>query len=393
MPKTMNIRKNLRPYNILRDENNNATIEMYGEVVETVPVDWWTGEKIEGLYIVLADFLRDLEDIKTADSVTVRINSPGGDLEAGITIYNRLKELNNVTTIVDGLAASAASIIAQAGTTRQVYKSAQMMIHGASVLLYDYYNGQELDKVRDLITAADNQVIGVYAERTGINETKLRKMVEKTTWMTGQEVIDNGFADEVIEGEVAMVASADHRFFMCNGVPMNAKRFGMIPSGTVEDPTLNHTDAKSDGNINPTKEETNMTLNELKEQYPDLVQQVQEETLQSVSNEAAEAVKAERERIQNIESIEATIADKDLVNKAKYEEPMDAKELAFKAMQQQAKADKELGDKFLNSNTEDVQASHTGDVEAVPNSGNTSTEEDDTEATVMNVLDSMNVLK
>jgi hypothetical protein len=136
-----------------------------------------------------------------------------------------------------------------------------------------------------------------------------------------------------------------------------------------------------------------MTLDEFKEQHPDLVQQVQEETLQSVSNEAAEAVKAERERIQNIESIEATIADKDLVNKAKYEEPMDAKELAFKAMQQQAKADKELGDKFLNSNTEDVQASHTGDVEAVPNSGNTSTEEEDTEATVMNVLDSMNVLK
>lgn len=398
MPKIVNLKKNLRPYNIALSEDNEATIEMYGEVVESVPIDWWTGEQADGLYIVLQDFLKDLEegDIKTADKVTVRINSPGGDLESGIVIYNRLRELNNVTTIIDGLAASAASIIAQAGSTRKVYASAQMMIHGASVLLYDYYNSQELDKIKDLLTAADNQVISVYKERTGLNETKLRHMVEKTTWMTGQEIIDNGFADEIIEGSVSMVASADHRFFMCNGVPMNAKRFKEIPTGTIEDENLNHADAKSDGNTNLAKEEKAMTLEEFKNQHPDLVKAIEDAALQSATNEAAEkAVNEERARIKDIESIENTIADKELVNKAKFEEPMDARELAFVAMQQQAKTDDALRNQFLENSAKDTVESGAEDVTTAPNDGYSANEDtvDDTEESVMNVLNTLNKLK
>ena len=105
-------------YNIVKNEQeNSAEITMYGEVVQDRPRRYWDEEKDnERLYIVLGEFLKDLDEVKNCGRITVRINSPGGELYAGIAIMNRLSELGGeVVTIVDGLAASAASIILQGG--------------------------------------------------------------------------------------------------------------------------------------------------------------------------------------------------------------------------------------------------------------------------------------
>ena len=145
--------KLLEPYVIMRDKQKNTIeVNLYGEVVQTVPIDWWTGEKIEGLFIELKQFLNDLDSFREADEVTFRINSVGGDVEAGISIYNRIRELSgHTTTIVDGIAASAASIIAQAGDSRKVNIGAQTMIHGASAFLYGYYNVPSIQKVENML--------------------------------------------------------------------------------------------------------------------------------------------------------------------------------------------------------------------------------------------------
>ena len=129
----------IKPYNFVELEDNSVEITMYGNVVQDRPIDFWTGEPVPGLFIVLNEFLQELEKIKEKEQITVRINSGGGELYAAISIYNRLKELKNVITIVDGLAASAASIILQAGKIRKVYAGSQVMIHGASLFLYGSY--------------------------------------------------------------------------------------------------------------------------------------------------------------------------------------------------------------------------------------------------------------
>lgn len=363
IPKT----KELKPYNIIGNDTDDVEIEMYGEIVETHPVDFWTGEPLNGLYIALDQFLQDLSGLKNKKSIKVRINSIGGDLEAGVAIYNRLRELDNVTTLIDGLAASAAGLVFQAGQTRQIYESGQFMAHGASVGLCDYFNLQSLDKIRDRLVAANEQVVNIFAERTGQNKTKLKHLVENETWLTGQEVVDNGFADEIISGDVTMSMSADKSFFYCNGIPMRAKNFeGCMPKGlsitqtikeqTVQKPVANKT--KSQGG-------RKMTLEQLKNEQPELVKQIEDNARATVDTTTAaqNAAIEERQRIKDIESIEASIADKQFVNDAKYgEKPMSARDLAFVAMQKQAS----LGNTFLRNMEEDTKNSGAGGVEATP---------------------------
>ncbi len=360
---------NIKPYAIASSDDT-AEITMYGEVVESVPIDWWTGEPVSGLFIVLSDFLNDVENIKDKNSITVRINSVGGDLEAGIAIYNRLKELKGVTTIVDGLAASAASIISQAAAPgcRKIYTSSQIMIHGAAAGLCDYYNLQELDAVRDRLIAANNQVINVYAERTGETATKLRHMVEQTTWMTGQEAIDKGFADEIVSGEnVTMSMSSDRSLFLCNGIPMNIKKLVSMPNNVSVVPVEKMQTAVADAIENNSIKEGGtkiMTVQELRAQHPELTKQIEDEAINTVKTTVvADATATERQRIQDIEAIENSIADKKLVNEAKYgEKPMTAKDLAFEAMKAQA----QLGNNFLQDNSEDVKNSGAQGVQGMP---------------------------
>ena len=350
------------PYVINKMGGGEYEIQMYGEVVEEQPTDWWTGEPVDGLYIVLTDFLKDLDNIKNASSVKVRINSPGGDLEAGVAIYNRLKDMPHVTTIVDGLAASAASLILQAGENRQIYQNSQVMVHSASMRLVGYFNLTDLQEAEKQLAAANDQVINTYVERTGRNRVNIKHMVEDTTWMTGQEIIDQGFADGLIQAKVPMAMSADKRFVISNGIRIDSRVFGKILPSIKETADAGADPAKSK------KEVKRMTLDELKKEEPDLVKSIEDAAKATVDTEtiAAQARDAERQRIRDIESIEATIADKDLVNAAKFgDKPMDAKELAFTAMQKQA----QIGNQILTDMRAAAEDSGAKNVEPEPVDG------------------------
>ena len=164
----------IKPYNFVELDDNSVEITMYGNVVQDRPVDFWTGQPIPGLFIVLNEFLQELEKIKDKEQITVRINSGGGELYAAISIYNRLKELKGVITIVDGLAASAASVILQAGRIRKVYAGSQVMIHGASLFLYGSYNIQGLEEKKKSLEAANNAALQSYLERTGLEIEQIK---------------------------------------------------------------------------------------------------------------------------------------------------------------------------------------------------------------------------
>lgn len=370
--------QDMKPYNIV-DNDDEAEVNMYGEVVSEIPTDWW-GDKIEGMYIVLADFLNDMERLKSKSKVTFHINSPGGEVFAGISIYNRMKEFKGiVSTVVDGLAASAASIIAQGGTKghRKVCNGSLTMIHGASSFMFGRYNANELKDSIAQLNAIDKSIAEIYAACTGLDQEKVKGMLTKTTWMSAQDAVNNGFADEIADmGQpVTMSINKDRSIMVVNGIPMSVKGFMDIPDyiQVCEEITAGkHPDVID--NIQ-TGGEKHMTLDELMKQEPELVDQIRTTAIQSAQTDTQQAVKAavsdELNRLKSIDEIAGKIADKALVEKAKYgETKMSAADLALEAL----KLQNDAGQTFLDNMKEDVKNSGAKEIAPAPNS-NLSAEE------------------
>jgi len=374
MPKIM--RHNLRPYVINKaKDGKSAEVNLYGEIVNTIPTDWWTGKKVDGLYIELEKFLEDLKNLEDMENVRFNINSIGGSVDAGVSIFNKIRSMQaNTTTVVEGAADSAAALVAQAGDVRKVCIGSEMMVHCASAMLFDTYNSKQLDEVKNMLDAADKRIAGLLADRTGKAEAEVKRMMQKTTWMTAEEAVENGFADEVVNETVKVENVKDMSdVLIFNGIP---HRFnGPVPKvnivGTV---TM---DANGAGPLvntncqNHVKEEKDMTKDELLAQYPELVKEIQDEatkaaqstTEYTVKNAADEAVKAERERLQAIDSIASKVSP-ELLNEAKYgESKMTAEELALKALQEQ----KDAGDAFMSARADEVKDAK--EVKGIPAAG------------------------
>ncbi len=361
----------LVPYNIVvNEETNSAEINMYGEVVATRPTDWWTGNPIPGNFIAQDEFLRDLEGLSGKDSITVHINSVGGDMYAGIAIYNRLKGLAaNVTTINDGLAASAGSLIFMAGDTRKVNAGSNLMIHGAAGFLYGYYQVQDLAAIKKQLEAHNKAGVNIYAEATGRDKDAIKNMVDRETWLTGADAVEAGFAHEVVgeDTPVSMSLTPDKTHIIVNGVSMSARGLSNIPAGIQVMPTVPVSNAApvlpiDNHNQNQTRSEEEMpitNIEELRKAYPDLVGQVENAA-------RTEGANTERARIQGIEAIQNAIADQALITDAKFGvNPLSAEQLAFKAMQAQAA----IGNTMLNNMAADTAASGVANVATAPNTG------------------------
>ena len=193
-------------WNVASIGDDEGEITLYGDVVSRQPVDWWTGEPEPGLYIAPESFMEDLAAVKGKSNITIKINSTGGDLYTGIAIHNAIKGLSgHKVVIVEGIAASAASVIACAGDEVQVYPGSMVMIHGVAGLLMDYYTLADLKKLQKDFDSSERAIAEIYHAKTGIAVEQLRTMMTRETWMVGQEAIDNGFADSGLEDAVALI--------------------------------------------------------------------------------------------------------------------------------------------------------------------------------------------
>ena len=315
------------------------------------------------------EFLRDLEGLAGKDSITVHINSVGGDMYAGIAIYNRLKGLAaNVTTVNDGLAASAGSLIFMAGDTRKVNAGSNLMIHGAAGFLYGYYQVQDLAAIKKQLEAHNRAGVNIYAEATGRDKDTIKAMVDRETWLTGPDAVEAGFAHEVIGDDtpVSMSLTPDKAHIIVNGVSMSARGLSNIPAGIQVMPTVPVSNAAPvlpiDNNQDNTRSEEEMPITNVEEMraaHPDLVAQIENAARMEGANQ-------ERARIQGIEAIQNAIADQALIRNAKFgEKPLSAEQLAFQAMQAQAA----LGNTMLANMAADNKASGAADVAATPNAG------------------------
>lgn len=129
--------------------------------------------------------------------VTVWINSPGGDVVAAAQIYNMLLDYpGHVRVHIDGIAASAASVIAMAGSTVAMSPVSMVMIHNPATLAVG--DADELGRAIDMLAAVKESIINAYELKTGLSRAKLSKLMDAETWMDARAAINMGFADEYL---------------------------------------------------------------------------------------------------------------------------------------------------------------------------------------------------
>ncbi len=145
---------------------------------------------------------RQFKDELTASDgdITVWLNSPGGDVFAANQIYTMLKEYKGKITVkIDGIAASAASVIAMAGSEILMSPVAMMMIHNPSTVIF----GEESDLQSgiDMLSEVKESIINAYEQKTGLPRNKISKMMDAETWFSSKKAVELGFADEVLYGD------------------------------------------------------------------------------------------------------------------------------------------------------------------------------------------------
>lgn len=173
----------------MADSEEDATVS----VLDVIGEDWWTGGGVTSKRIAAA-----LRSIGERD-ITVKINSPGGDMFEGIAIYNLLRaHKGKVTVEVLGWAASAASIIAMAGDEIRMGLGTFMMVHNAWGVVIG--NRHDMREAATLFDGFDAAIADIYEARTGSKRSEIENLMDAETFMGPSEAVKNGFADEVDDG-------------------------------------------------------------------------------------------------------------------------------------------------------------------------------------------------
>lgn len=161
--------------------------------------------------------------------ISVWINSPGGDVFAAAQIYNMLMDYpNDVTVMIDGLAASAASVIAMAGTEVQMSPVAMMMIHNpATVAIGD---SEEMKKAVKMLDEVKESIMNAYEIKTGLSRDKISKMMDAESWFNANKAVELGFADKIMFSEVTSNSAGDGETVMFSRqAVMNSMLSKLIP--------------------------------------------------------------------------------------------------------------------------------------------------------------------
>ena len=169
--------------------------------------------------------------------VTIWVNSPGGDCIAASQIYSMLMDYKgDVTVKIDGIAASAASVIAMAGTKVLMAPTALMMIHNPATAAFGDH--VDMQKAIEMLDEVKESIINAYELRTGLSHTQLSHMMDDTTWMNAKKAIELGFADDVLKDEKPTAEAESYAFSskavemaLINRISEKAKTEEIKPTG------------------------------------------------------------------------------------------------------------------------------------------------------------------
>ena len=200
--------------------------------VAGVPTQVSIYDEIGFFGVAAGEFMADLKGIN--GDIELHINSPGGDVHDGIAIYNQLKQrTGSIAVVIDGLAASAASFIAQAASPGrlQVAPHAQMMVHnGFSMAIGD---ANDLRKTADLLDMITTEIASIYAERSGKPVDFWLAQMAAETWYTDQKAVDTGLADSILGQDAPAKADWDLSVYNA-GAPKNCPACGKYNASGAE---------------------------------------------------------------------------------------------------------------------------------------------------------------
>lgn len=184
-------------WNWVRNEGEPAVLVLNGEISD----ETWFGDEVTPKL-----FRADLD--KCQGDISVWINSPGGDVFAAAQIYNMLMDYpHNVTVKIDGLAASAASVIAMAGTEVQMSPVAMMMIHNPMTVAIG--DSAEMQKASAMLDEVKESIMNAYEIKTGLSRTKISHLMDAESWFNAKKAVELGFADKILFSDDAEEAGED----------------------------------------------------------------------------------------------------------------------------------------------------------------------------------------
>ena len=317
-------------------------------------------------------FAEDLAGLGAVANITVRINSGGGDVFAAVEIGNLLEQHPaNVTARIGGVCASAATIIACHCNKVIAANDSTYMVHPVSMYC-GYANAADLQKYLEALATIKENIISLYAKKTGRTKDEVTAWMDAESWWTGPQAKENGFADELTDEESGATYENRGGVLFVNSVSMGAK-FDKAPEFVrnrvkrVVDitPPAKAQDNQPAGQPGKQQEVQDMdpkdsikTADDLRKAYPTLVDQIEQA---AVATATEAATNAERARIQSIEDMALPGSEK-LAAEAKFTKPMSAEDFA-KAMVKNAKTQ---GATYLAQVQKDAEGSGVNNVTNTP---------------------------
>lgn len=282
-------------WNIMKnEEENSADMILYGTIGSD---EWWDD-------ICDKTFKEDIANLGKVENINLHINSPGGSVFAAVAIANTLKNHKaKVTAYIDGLAASAATIITSACDIVKMPKNALFMIHNP--LTWAYGNKQELEKTGILLDKVKDSILETYlAKAKDKTKEELSALMDEEKWFNAEEAKEYGFIDEIV-GEMEKPQNVNN-LLIVNSLAFDISKFKNFPNSRPA--------------VSPKNIKDEMTVEKFINSYPEIYQEI-----------LNQGIISERKRIQEIEDLDVAGYD-EIINTAKFNEPIDAANLALKIL-------------------------------------------------------------
>jgi ATP-dependent Clp protease, proteolytic subunit ClpP len=276
------------------EEENSADMILYGTIGSD---EWWDD-------ICDKTFKEDIANLGEVENINLHINSPGGSVFAAVAIANTLKNHKaKVTAYIDGLAASAATIITSACDVVKMPKNALFMIHNP--LTWAYGNKQELEKTGILLDKVKDSILETYlAKAKDKTKEELSALMDEEKWFNAEEAKEYGFIDEIV-GEMEKPQNVNN-LLIVNSLAFDISKFKNFPNSRPA--------------VSPKNIKDEMTVEKFINSYPEIYQEI-----------LNQGIISERKRIQEIEDLDVAGYD-EIINTAKFNEPIDAANLALKIL-------------------------------------------------------------
>lgn len=261
-------------------------------------------------------FSKQLATLRDVKKLELKINSPGGDVFEAVAMYHEIKRFaqgKEVTAYIDGMAASAATLLTLAANKTIMGKGCYFMIHNP-LMYMGYANVEEMNEAIEHLNKTKENLLDLYVEKCKLSREEIAEKMDKTTWYTAEEALQAGFIDEI-----ANYDSSISNLNISNVFTPELKNLA-IPEKLK--------------NILEENKEEKMTLQDLKMQHPELLKVYEKEIIDkikgtdAVKNIVDVAVEEERKRIKALDGIKITSeAAKEIVNKAKFDEVRDYRDV------------------------------------------------------------------